>query len=370
MRTTRSAGFGRGSEHPELRLTEPADVVAAVPYLVGYHPADSVVLLALRGRSLAFSVRADLPDAAGSEPELDAVVAQLLDLVRRRHITGAVLVGYGSAELVDPVLRALDRCLTGTGIVVLEALRCADGRYWSYRCADPGCCPPEGIPFDASTSAVAATATLAGRAVLPDRAAFEALVAPVGGLSRLSVRQATQRAGDRLVELITRAADEAAASRLMLHEGRAAIEAAIVRYTDGGRLDDDEVAWLSLLLVSTSVRDLACERITGPVDVLQLHSDLWLDVMRRVEPDLVPGPGSLFAFAAWCLGDGPLARLAVARVLDEDPTYAMAIHLEDAIDQHLPPSALAGFPYGSVTPRRARRRRRRSSSRRAGTRPE
>ncbi len=37
---------------PCLTLTSPADVLAAVPYLVGFHPVDSLVVIGLdRGRA-------------------------------------------------------------------------------------------------------------------------------------------------------------------------------------------------------------------------------------------------------------------------------------------------------------------------------
>ena len=390
---------GRESGPPHLRLNDPADVLAAVPYLIGYHPTDCVVMLALRGKSLVLTLRTDLfepdeltpdeltpdeltPDElapgssepSGSEPGLSGEVldAAAADVLRGvpADVTGAVLVGYGSADRVEPTILGLERALKAAGIRVVEALRCSDGRYWSYLCRNPRCCPVDGVPFDPSKSPVAATAIFAGQAALPDRDAYEAQVAPIGGLARLSIRQATDRAGDRLIALISRAESEADAGQIMLREGRAAIEEAIQRYADGGRLDDDEAAWLSLLLVSIPVRDLAWERITGEPETLALHRDIWLDLTRRVEPDLVPAPGSLFAFAAWRTGDGPLARIAVERVLDEDPTYGLANIVRTALDRRLPPSVADGFPYGPVRRRPERRPRRRSSSRRARSRRE
>ena len=373
-------GRGHASGPPHLRLNDPADVLAAVPYLIGYHPTDCVVMLALRGKSLVLTLRTDLfaPDepapsaVSGPGPSAEALDTAAADLLRGvpATVTGAVLVGYGRADQVEPTILGLERALKAAGIRVVEALRCDAGRYWSYLCTNPACCPVDGVPFDPSKSPVAATAIFAGQAALPDRAAYEAQVAPVGGLARLSIRQATDRAGDRLIALISQAESEAEASRIMLREGGAAIDEAVQRYADGGRLDDDEAAWLSLLLVSIPVRDLAWERITGGPEVLALHRAIWLDLTRRVEPDLVAAPGSLFAFAAWRSGDGPLARIAVERVLDEDPTYGLANIVRTALDRRLPPSIADGFPYGPVRRRPGRRPRKRSSSRRARSRRE
>src|SRR4051812_9307565 len=43
-----------------LRLRSPADVVSAIPYLIGFHPADSVVVLACDGARGAYAVRLDV----------------------------------------------------------------------------------------------------------------------------------------------------------------------------------------------------------------------------------------------------------------------------------------------------------------------
>ncbi|MFD0787811.1 DUF4192 family protein, partial [Micromonospora azadirachtae] len=52
------------TEPPRLAVRSPADLLAAVPYLLGFHPADSVVVVAMRGRRVVFAARADLPDPA------------------------------------------------------------------------------------------------------------------------------------------------------------------------------------------------------------------------------------------------------------------------------------------------------------------
>src|SRR5207245_2917077 len=64
--------------------------------------------------------------------------------------------------------------------------------------------------------------------------------------------------------------------------GTAAVTAAIERHRDGGRLADDDVAWLSVLLLHLPVRDHAWETLGAE----EWHVTLWADVSRRVEPDL------------------------------------------------------------------------------------
>jgi len=49
-----------------IRLSDPSELIAAVPHLLGFYPHDSVVLLALHGRNLGLTLRTDLvaPDQA------------------------------------------------------------------------------------------------------------------------------------------------------------------------------------------------------------------------------------------------------------------------------------------------------------------
>src|SRR3712207_3038698 len=54
---------------PLVSLTDSADIAAALPYLVGFHPHESVVLVALggpTGNRVGLTVRADLPARAAS----------------------------------------------------------------------------------------------------------------------------------------------------------------------------------------------------------------------------------------------------------------------------------------------------------------
>jgi hypothetical protein len=350
---------------PRLRLNEPVDVLAAVPYLIGYHPARSLVLLGLRGKELVFTARNDLPSEAHDLPML---VSHLLDVVLRQALTAVLIVGYGSEEEVRPAALTLRDACAGAQLRVVEVLRAHEGRYWSYLCRDPICCPTEGSPYDANTSAVAAAWTVAGRVALPDRQSYEDQIKSVGGLTRISMHQATDRASNRLLALLGEAPDEASAETALMAAGNQAIGAALDTVRAGERLDDDAVAWLTVLLVSIPVRDLAWARIQGSLAEMDHHRTLWIDVLCRAEPDLIAAPGSLFAFAAWRCGEGALARMALERVLAEDPDYNMADLLLHALAHGLPPSALRDFPGPGPGRRPARRSRRRSRARRASTR--
>jgi hypothetical protein len=343
-----------------LVLRSASDLLAAVPYLIGFHPTDSVVVVALRGRRVVFAARGDLPPATAAGRHDLAV--HFGGVLARQNAAGVAVIGYGDPDRVAPAVRAVSDVLARTGLAILDELRVTDDRYWSLSCDDPDCCPPAGVPFDAGSSEVAAAATYAGHVALPDRQALVDRVAPVVGPARTAMRRATRRAERRLDRLLAGAAgDDLLGARALRTAGATAVDDAAARHRDGGPLTDDEVAWLSLLLSYVPVRDHAWRRLTGG-DEWQLA--LWTDVLRRTEPALAPPPASLLAFAAWRAGQGALAAVALDRALLADPAYSMAVLLDQAVRAGIPPSAVDDWPNARrATP--ADRRASRSARRRA-----
>ncbi|KAB1108814.1 DUF4192 domain-containing protein [Micromonospora aurantiaca] len=397
------------TEPARLSVRSPADMVAAVPYLLGFHPADSVVVVAVRGRRVVFAARGDLP-APGVDP--GPAARHLAQVVARQDADAATVVGYGPAARVTGVVDAIGDALTAAGLVVLDALRVTEGRWFSYLCVEPSCCPPEGTPYDPAASQVSAAAVFAGQVALPDRAALAAQVSPLDGPVRLAMRRATGRARLRLAALTGRPSTPSSGSpagglpadssragaeppvpadgagpegessvpvggpgsggksqvpaggagsggepRAVRTAGTAAVRAAFRRQRRGERLDDDEVAWLTVLLTHVAVRDHAWSRTDGRDEDISL----WTDVLRRAEPDLIAAPGCLLAFAAWRSGHGALAAVALERVLSAHPGYSLAVLLDEALRRGVAPSALDGWPGsgdGAVLRRRRRRPRR------------
>ncbi|MEU8180598.1 DUF4192 domain-containing protein [Micromonospora sp. NPDC049047] len=345
------------TDRPQLAVRSPADLIAAVPYLLGFHPADSVVAVAMLGRQIIFAARADLPD-----PSTDLVerARHLAGVIHRQGAEAATVVGYGPADRVTPAVDAARAALTAGGLEVLDALRVTEGRWWSYLCTEPDCCPPEGRRYDPSANPLTASAVFAGQVALPDRAALVAQVAPVDGPARDAMRAATARAQLRLTELLGQApASDLLGGRTMCAAGAATVREAQRRQRRGERLDDDEVAWLSLLMTHLPIRDHAWERTDGR----DRDIALWTDVLRRAEPDFAAAPGALLAFAAWRAGQGALAAVALERTLSLHPDYSLAILLDDLLRRGVPPSELDGWPSvgmpGVIRPRRRRRRGRR-----------
>ncbi|MFI6816551.1 DUF4192 domain-containing protein [Nonomuraea sp. NPDC050328] len=355
------------SPTPSLILTNPTDLLAAVPYLFGFHPAKSLVALGISGTELRIAARWDLPLPPHA---LDP----LIPATDREALTHLLAVGYGPGPLVTPAIDTLRTLSTQTGLPVAEALRVEDGRYWSYLCDLTTCCPPDGSPYDPKAAQVAAEATVQGLVAHPDRATLQRTLAPYDGPLRLAMRTATTDAATTLTTRITAGAPastpptdppnspstkpkpasppttQAAApapapgtelevtdafAATYVAEALSRIRKAMASATTGPRLTDHEAAQLGFDLAIIRVRDEAWTAMD-----VQAHLPLWRDLTRRLEPRFVPPAASLLAMAAWRSGDCVLASLAVERALTINPYYSMAGLIRHALVHMMSPSAL------------------------------
>jgi hypothetical protein len=357
----------RRSARARVRLSTPADILSSIPYLIGYHPGESVVVIGMRQRQVTFAARDELsPDGL---PPSGERVRTLVDVVTRQRCDGVLIVGFGDEHRVGPAVWALGSALEQANVEIREALRADDGRYWSYLCNNPSCCSPDGTAYDPLTSEVAATWTLAGRAAMRDRAEYESQLHPVAGPEREAIRTATAAASARLLDLVADALDEQHAHAILVAAGTRAVADALDGQLRGSPPTTDEIAWLSVLLMDVAVRDVAWFLIIGAGREPEAHRALWQHVLCRAEPDVLAPPATLFALAAWRCGDAGIARLAVEQALDVDPDYRLAGMLHQAIVGGLSPSVMdeLGSPLATRR-RRGGRRSRRSSTARAGTR--
>jgi Domain of unknown function (DUF4192) len=331
-----------------VRAGSPAALLRLVPHLLSFMPEASLVVIGVappRDR-IRVTLRYDLPDPPAADLVAE-IAAHAVGVLGAQGLTAAVAVGYGPEPLVTPVARELREAAWQAGIDLKEFLRVQDGRYWSYACGDEKCCPAAGVPFDAAAGDPAEAEALAavGERVLTGRAAVAARVAPLDGIARESMRQATRRAEQHIAQLMARVRRSGrlgAARQMIAAEGLAAVGAMIARYRAGGRFtSDDEIARITVALRDLRVRDDAWARM-DPAHT-EAHQRLWTDVVRRAQPGYVPAPAALLAFVAWQSGHGALANVALDRALADDPQYSMAQLLRQVITAGAPP-ALARLP--------------------------
>lgn len=329
-----------------LRIKNPADLIATVPTVLGFHPEDSVVLLTVGAASQPFFGRVDMPSCPDELPD---AVAQVSAVAAEQQAAGVALVVYSDdAALSSLVLSEVERRLEPAGVRVRVAVRVDGARWYGL---GPGAHEDDlGTPYDVTTHPFTLQAVVDGRVVHPSRDALRDSLLPVDPDEVEAVAIALGEAADRLVAAARHPLappDRRAVRTTLVAEGRWLQERVRRFVDDRERLSATEVGRLLAALVSAEVRDVAWAEID--LDTALLHVDLWRDVVRRSPLPALAPPAALLAFAAWQAGDGALAWCAVDRCHEADPDYAMGSLVSHALAGAVPPDAWTPLPPGTLT---------------------
>lgn len=337
----------------KVRLSDPADLISALPHLVGFYPRDSLVAVCLHGPRprVGLAVRADLPPR-GEERRLAR--ALVTPVVARRPV-GVVLVVVGGGR-PHPILglpgsatvAAVSRALRDEGVVTTQALwvrsleadapwscfeRCCGGRL-----PDPG------------ASEVAAATAASGAVTFADRDELRRLVEPDGD-------EALARRGALLDDAVLDLDRELSEDPAGVAERHLALVTGAVEAARRGVFpeNDEDVVRLAIALSDHAVRDrclLLCrwDGAGGEIDDRAAGAErLWLSLTRSTPAPEVANPATLTAFTAYLRGNGALAGIALERALEAWPGHDLATLLTMALESGLPPDTLARLADDAAT---------------------
>ncbi|MDX3851975.1 DUF4192 domain-containing protein [Streptomyces sp. AK02-01A] len=350
----------------QITLRSPAELADAVPYLLGFHPTDSVVMVALHGDRGRFGgrLRLGIPRSPREWPPVAEQLAECLieGSERRGSRPDGIVVflcqdpaagetGRQVMERLRPLAQRLRTACGGLDVPVYEALCLSEGRFWSYCCPDVRCCPPEGTGLALpGTSVMAAAAAYAGVRVRGSLKEMEARLEPWRTSAAKEQERALDEAGAALVPriLVEGNREQVGEETLRLARGlmKRLDEAPRAGRADADTEDDrlithDEAAAVILGLQDRETRDRAAEWMEGPEALSALR--LWRALSRRcVGPyaEHATAPLTLAGWVAWSTGDEPGARVALGLALRLDPHYIFAQLLHQACNEGLDPEAL------------------------------
>ncbi|WP_405456738.1 DUF4192 domain-containing protein [Streptomyces sp. NBC_00101] len=362
-----STGSTGPADVQHVTLRGPADLADALPYLLGFHPTDSVVMVGLHGGRGRFGgrLRHAIPpsdaDWAGSAQELaDCLIS---GSGRRGARPDAIVLflcqdpapGETPCDVMErlrPFTQLLRTACGALDVPVLEALCVSGGKYWSYCCPDIRCCPPEGTPLALpGTTVMAAAAAYAGIQVRGSLRELEQRLTPWTGTHASAQLRALDEVGAAMVARIldTDGRGQVARETLDLAGGllqrvgavTAPPVAGAADFCDDGLISHDEAAALILGLQDRETRDRAARWMEGPDAPAALR--LWRALARRCVGPYVEhaaAPLALAAWVSWSTGDESGARVALSLALRADPDYTFAQLLHQACNEGVDPEKL------------------------------
>lgn len=346
-----------------LRLTEPGELIAAVPALLGFTPTRSLIVVSLTpshdtpgSATIGAVMRHDLllPDVGDPVPDVMGAAFTRFGTVCARDGADAVLVvlvdaglerpdgpAVGAARrIVDDLVEELAR--HGVDVAGVHAVPEIDtGREWFTLCGDSACDDASrGTVPDPNASPVAAARVYEGGLIRRSRTELAGVLEPLSMPVRSRVAGYIDDAVDSrdlAYELAVRAGGRDHADRLEL-------ESVLDRIADldnGIELLAPESAELAVLLSNPTVRDALLALAAGPY--ADAAERLWITLTRTLPDPERAEAAALVGFGAYVRGDGPFAGVALGVALESNPRHRLADLLDQALQAGLRPHTVRGL---------------------------
>ena len=314
---------------PTMTLSGPDDLVAELPGVLGYHPTESLVAVLTQDRTMRCVLRIDLGD-------FDEEIAERILMVANRAeadtVFAVVYSEFNGPEMphqgqIEDMRDVLDE----SGLALVDVLLVDRGRYWSYLCEDPGCCPPEGrslrggtpileaervrqgLPAVAATRRAAASAYRVRPDIAPTRAALDAaqllLARPLESRCRVAVEAVRSLAQ-------------------LLAEGQLGLDPV------DDQLDDTLRAALVTLIQDIQVRDLVLGTLAAAPGDLDESVEVFIRAAISAPDYLRPRVAGTAAALLAADGSNPVALWAMVDLAEDESLAAL---VRTGVEQGFPP---------------------------------
>lgn len=312
-----------------VRIKSPGELFAALPYLFGFRPEDSVVLLANAGpgRELGKRLRADLPISTDLVDPLSVQMAAAMAMDRPASVL-ILVVGGSDDGLRTKLITMTRRELRIRGVECREA-------YWTpaidagseWRCLDGN---GVGTLPDPKSTVVAAQLASSGFVAYESRSELGRLYAADDGCVLAAraelIRAESARRPSR--------SDGVAAIRRALTAARSAVPV----------LSDRQLAQIAVALTESAVRD-GCMSTAIPAGSpgAVAAERLWQALTRSLPAPERAEAACLAAFAAYMRGDGAAAGIAFELASAADESHVLTALLTRALSHGMHPDRLRGL---------------------------
>jgi hypothetical protein len=286
-----------------------------LPYLLGFQPADSLVLLLLRQQEVHLTARFDLFSLTARPVAASDFIDEVSRSVAPAQLR-ALAVVYAPRPQARAAWSVIEPALAGW----VDLALLVDGAEWWPADAPPGA-PGRPCPRHSSLEA---TAVGAGLSVAPSRQALADRIAP----------PAPEREDDLLARRLGLMAELAESSTGAWIES---LRDLVARSGQGQTLSDDDCLRAGLLVEQTEVRDQLWLELDAASAPSQIR--LWSEVLRRSVAGQRVLPLCVLGLVAWQAGQGALLSICHERAAALDPGFPLVGLLDTIRDRRLPPAS-------------------------------
>lgn len=311
-------------------LTSAHDLITAIPFLIGFHPTESIVLISIKDEAIGLAMRIDLPQHLSSD-EIDLLAHHFL----RDGAETALLVAYmpDNREDGDLLLISLGAGLIRNGVEIQESLVVHNGRYRSIICRDPSCCASDGrlLP-DIESTEIAAEHVVAG------------IPMPYANINELKETLAADHSSFDLdwSDQVNRffIAEDSEELQELRRDGVETMDLLFDDFRVGrGASERTLVARMIGRMSDVQVRDYALG--VHSEDTFDSYFTMWRELLRLAPRGFVAPIACIVAAMSYESGDGALAQKALDRALEDDERYPLAGLLRRVFNAGWPPESFS-----------------------------
>ncbi len=294
-----------------LAVRDLDDLIGVVPYLVGFHPADSLVIMVVDDGEVAVTARVDLGSVHPEQDGLGELVHRLFD---RFPSAEAWFFAYSDD---DECWLLLEACGELAGARRVGRLIQVGSARWRADAVD-------GPTGEVGIGRAAVEATVLGWPARRSRQELAALAAGPPVASEAGLVTALGQAERRL---------EGWSNQRRL--------ALMRRLCEQAEVGECEAIELAVLAADPQLRRMVMEGLDRRGAGAAVG--LWSTVLRSSPPLWQPGPLGLLGLSAWLTGDGALLTICLERLDQIAPLDPLAALLDWINQTVLPPSEWDGY---------------------------
>ncbi|GAB7007159.1 hypothetical protein JCM18899A_46330 [Nocardioides sp. AN3] len=302
---------------PTLKVSNPDELIAAIPHLIGYQIDEALVVLA-SAQPGAPNACIGLPTRPGEQLQMEAAI---LNAYRRHPGAEVLLIAFSDErERAEVASAGVARELGEAGLKIRERLWAGEDVWVQLDTGNTG-------PRSARTQSIIDAHVVHDGHRMP-------------AASRVSLKQSLHGDPESVRRVLPTVIEHAAASTRAVERQWSLARAE--RFADDRRPLSDPDAARMMLAAAEGGHQAALSYQIGQ-DTAESLSSLWNDLTRRAPDELVAGPAVLAALAGWMRGNGALAWCALDRIPAEQRDSPLAQIVSLAQESALPPRVWDDF---------------------------